>query len=197
MSLIPDVATILDAARQAHYNTRTRKTVRPKCLWPAAAHKFYRLYCNEPPARFRLPPGKGGKMEIEDKKKFSLLSRIDNREEALKIIKESSYVFLFIAILNGATGFFITPLLIGYAIIFSILAILLLRLKSRVVAVSLLLVSGSSLVMTLLRNFNSTKAGGPSIILAIIVFWISIKALEATIKLHGKFKENQNDPLKN
>jgi hypothetical protein len=102
---------------------------------------------------------------------------------------------LFIAILNGVTGFFISPLLIGYAILFSILAMLLLWLKSRIIAVALLLVSGSSLVMTLLRNFNSTKAGGPSIILAIIVFWISIKALEATFKLHGKFKENQIDPL--
>jgi hypothetical protein len=136
-------------------------------------------------------------MEIEDKKKFSLLKWIDNREEALKTIKESAYVFLFIAILNGVTGFFISSLLIGYAIIFSILAILLLWLKSRIVAVLLLLVSGSSLVMTLLRNFNSTKAGGPSIILAIIVFWISIKALEATFKLHGKFKENQTGPLTN
>jgi len=136
-------------------------------------------------------------MEIEDRKKFSLLKWIDNREEALKIIKESSYVFLFIAILNGVTGFFISQLLIGYAILFSILAILLLWLKSRIVAVALLLVSVSSLVMTLLRNFNATKAGGPSIILAIIVFWISIKALEATFKLHGKFKENQTDLLKN
>jgi hypothetical protein len=151
--------------------------------------------CDEPPARLRLPPKKGGKMETEDKKKFSLLKWIDNREEALKTIKESSYVFLFIAILNGVTGFFISPLLIGYAILFSILAMLLLWLKSRIIAVALLLVSGSSLVMTLLRNFNSTKAGGPSIILAIIVFWISIKALEATFKLHGKFKENQIDPL--
>ena len=136
-------------------------------------------------------------MEIEDRKKFTLLKWIDNREEALKIIKESSYVFLFIAVLNGVTGFFISPLLISYAIIFSILAILLLWLKSRIVAVSLLLVSVSSLVMTLLRNFNSTKAGGPSIILAIIVFWISLKASEATFKLHGKFKENENVPLKN
>jgi hypothetical protein len=155
------------------------------------------LDCDETQGQLRIPPGKGGKMEIEDKKKFSLLKRIDNREEALKIIKESSYVFLFIAVLNGVTGFFITPLLIGYAILFSILAMLLLWLKSRIVAVLLLLVASSSLVMTLIKNFDSTKAGGPSIILAIIVFWISIKALEATFKLHGKFKENQNDIPKN
>ena len=136
-------------------------------------------------------------MKIENKKKFSLFKWIDNKEEALKIIKESSYVFIFISILNAVVGYFIAPVLISYAILFSVLALLLLRLKSRIVAVLLFLLSAGSLVMTVLTNLGHTKGGGTNIFLALIVFWISIKALEATFKLHGKFKENQNDLINN
>ncbi len=123
----------------------------------------------------------------EKKKKAGLFAKIESKNVALKIIKDSSMGFFFVAALQAGLGYFITPSLIIDAILYAILAGILLKWKSRVAAVFLLLLGGAALVMTVLNKAGVTAEGGNNIILAVIIFWVAIRAVEATFKLHGKF----------
>ncbi len=123
----------------------------------------------------------------EKKKKAGLFAKIESKNIALKIIKDSSMGFFFVAALQAGLGYFITPSLIIDAILYAILAGILLKWKSRVAAVFLLLLGGAALVMTVLNKAGVTAEGGNNIILAVIIFWVAIRAVEATFKLHGKF----------
>jgi hypothetical protein len=118
---------------------------------------------------------------------------IEDEDEALSIIMKSSYGVLIIAFLNGLIGSLTLPAVVPDAIFLLISGVLLLWLKSRIVAVLLLLFGIASLVVTLLNIAGYTQIVGTNIIFTIIIFWLSIKAVEATFKLHGKFREEEND----
>jgi hypothetical protein len=128
-------------------------------------------------------------MEVK-KKRSGLLGKIEDRADALKTIKESSYVFIFIAILQGAISFFVVPKMFIDAALFLICALLLMWLKSRTVAIILLVISLAAAVVSVLIKIGGTTVSGSYIIFTIIILIASAKATEATFKLHGKFKEN-------
>jgi hypothetical protein len=121
------------------------------------------------------------------KKKSGMFGKIESREDALKIVKDTSMVFFAIAALQVALGFFIAPSIILDAVLFAILAGILLKWRSRVSAVLLLLLGSSALVMTVLNFAGVTDAGGTNIILAIVIVWAANRAIEATFKLHGVY----------
>ena len=125
----------------------------------------------------------------EKKKKAGLFAKIVSREEALKTVKDSALAFLFVAVLQAAIGFFIAPSLIIDAVIFAILAGILWKWSSRVAAVLLLIMSGIVMVTTVITKLGIAAAGGSNIFLAIIILWVSIRAVEATFKLHGRYAE--------
>jgi len=125
----------------------------------------------------------------EKKKKAGLFTKIEGKDDALKTIKDSSMGFFFIAALQAVLGYFIAPSLIIDAVLYAVLAGILLKWKSRVAAVLLLLLGGAALVMTVLNKAGVTAEGGNNIILALIIFWAAIRAVEATFKLRGKFAE--------
>jgi cobalamin synthase len=124
---------------------------------------------------------------MKKKKNVGLFAKITNKDKALKIIKDSSIGFFFVAALQAMLGFFIAPSLIIDGILYAVLAAILLKWKSRVAAVFLLLLCGAALVMTVLNKAGEAAKGGNNIFLAIIIFWVAIRAVEATFKLHGKF----------
>jgi hypothetical protein len=125
---------------------------------------------------------------MEEKKKFTILfAKIENKDDALKIIKESSMAFFFIAVLSAALCYFIAPSMIMDAVLYAILAGILLKWKSRTAAVLLLILGAAAVVMTILNKVGVTSEGGNNIFLAAIIFWAAIRSVEATFKLHGKF----------
>ncbi|GJM42599.1 MAG: hypothetical protein DHS20C20_28810 [Ardenticatenaceae bacterium] len=126
------------------------------------------------------------------KKKNSIFSKIENRVEALKVIKESSIAFIVIGIIQGAVGFFLFPTMLVDAALNIVLGLILMFAKSRIAAVLLLLLAGASVVTTFLNRLGVIANGGTNIFLAIIIFWTAIKAVEATFKLHGKFAQAQS-----
>jgi hypothetical protein len=123
----------------------------------------------------------------DEKKKSGLFSKIESRDDSLKTIKDTSMAFFFVAALQGVLGYFIAPSMIIDAVMYAILAGALLYWKSRVAAVLLLLLGGAAVVMTALNRFGVTADGGNNIILALIIAWAAIRAVEATFKLHGKY----------
>lgn len=121
------------------------------------------------------------------KKKINeLLTKIKGKEDALKVIEASSLVFFIVATLQACFGFFSAPSLIKDAILYALLAVILLIWKSRVAAVSLLFLSGVALAITTLNKAGVAAEGGNNIILSVIVFWVAIRAVEATFKFHSK-----------
>ena len=125
----------------------------------------------------------------EKKKKSSMFAKIESRDDALKVIKDASIGFFFIAVLQAGLGFFIAPSLMIDAVLYAILAGVLLKWKSRIAAVLLLLLAGGALVMTFLNMIGATAVGGSNIILGLVILWAAVRAVEATFKLQGEFAE--------
>jgi hypothetical protein len=120
-------------------------------------------------------------------KKFSLMSKIESREDALKVAKEVSTAFFVLAAVQGAIGAFIMPSMIIDAILYAVLAAMLRMWKSRVVAVILLLLATASAVTTVLTKFGVAELGGGNIFLAGAVLWAGIRGVQATFLLRGRF----------
>ena len=96
--------------------------------------------------------------------------------------------FFFVAALQAVIGYFMAPSMIIDSILWAILAAILLKWKSRVAAVFLLLLGGATVVTTILNKVGVIAGGGSNVILAVIIFWIAIRSVEATFKLHGRYK---------
>jgi hypothetical protein len=94
---------------------------------------------------------------------------------------------MVIGVIQGLIGFFLFPTVLIDAALYVVLGLVLMFVKSRIAAVLLLLLSGMSVVITIMNRLGITADGGTNIFLAIIIFWTAIKAMEATFKLHGRF----------
>lgn len=128
----------------------------------------------------------------EKKKKSSMFAKIESRDDALKVIKDASIGFFFIAVLQAGLGFFVAPSLMIDAVLYAILAGVLLKWKSRIAAVLLLLLAGGALVMTFLNMIGATAMGGSNIILGLVILWAAVRAVEATFRLKGEFTEESS-----
>jgi hypothetical protein len=132
-----------------------------------------------------------GPMAEDKKSKKGMFAKIENRDDALKTIKETSIAFLVVAGIQGALGVFIAPSVLVDAALYAILGLILMKWKARTAAVLLLLLAGLAAVVTVMNKLGIMAEGGTNIILALIVLWAAVRAVEATFKLHGKFaKEN-------
>ncbi len=128
------------------------------------------------------------KMEKERKRELNFkFWEIKNKEEALYIIKQFSYCFIFVGALFTILGFFVNLGAIIDGVIFLILGLLLFFLKSRIVAILLLLNSGAGIIITFM-NIIGSSSGGTNIFLSIIILYISIATVYSTFKYH-KFKK--------
>ena len=128
----------------------------------------------------------------EKKKKARMFAKIESRDDALQTIKDTAMGFFFIAILQAGLGYFIAPSLMIDAVFYAILAGVLLKWKSRIAAVLLLLLGCGALVMTFLNLVGVTAQGGNNVILGLIICWAAVRAVEATFKLQGKFSDESN-----
>jgi len=123
---------------------------------------------------------------ITTSKKNSWYGKIETEDEALKVIKDASYGFFFLAVLQGVIGIVLGMDIWLDAILYLIFAAILLKFKSRIVAVLLLLLTGAALFFTFLNRIGpdpSGKSGGTNIFLALIMFWAAVRAIQATFKL--------------
>lgn len=89
--------------------------------------------------------------------------------------------------IQGGLAFFIAPSMLIDAALYAGLGLILMKWKARRAAVLLLVLSGFAALVTAMNKLGLMSEGGTNIILALIVFWAAIWAVEATFKLHGKF----------
>ena len=128
-------------------------------------------------------------MNEEDSKiPVSLFSRITDRESALKIIKETSLVFIIVGIYQLVVYFLIGHLVtLIEAALHIIFGFVLREWKSRVAAIILFIQACIAAVIMILNHLGYTDEGGVSTILVVAVFFIAVRAVEATFKLHRKY----------
>jgi hypothetical protein len=136
------------------------------------------------------------------KKESFWFKAIHTREEALKMIRDTSTGFFAIAALQCVigvwmaiqypdTGFDVSDTIIT-VIIYVIFAAWLRWGRSRIAALVLLLAATVALGTTLAALLKIIP-GGRNIWLSLIVFWAGVKAVEATFKLRGRFKQKATE----
>jgi hypothetical protein len=111
--------------------------------------------------------------------------KIENREQALKVTRDSGLGFLALAAIQALFGIFLIPTALLDAALYAILAGALLLLKSRIVAICLLLLSIATLVTTFLNRLGMLESGGRNIALSLVVVYLGARAVQATFALHA------------
>lgn len=122
-------------------------------------------------------------MDSKPKKKNPWFGKIESREDALKVIKDSSNAFYVIAAIQAGIGVFLAPSMILDGVIYAVLGFLLRKFNSRIVAVLLLLFSALAVFATVSNQFGRDGTGGSNIVLAVIILWAAVRAVQATFKL--------------
>jgi len=126
-------------------------------------------------------------MKKNTTKFVAIYHKIDTKEKAEKVLKESVLAFFFISFLMILAGFFLNKsYFIDFAIV-AILAFFLFMTSSRIVAILFVLWATGGIVMTILNILGQTY-GGTNIFLAIITLWIAIRTVQATFFLKSIVK---------
>jgi hypothetical protein len=119
-----------------------------------------------------------------------ILSRVRNRSDALKVVTHAALVFLAVAAVmfgmyvnSGAR----TLIDVG---LFSILGVLLWRFRSPAAAFGLLLVAVMRLLVTTAQSLDTGQISGFEVAICIVVLFAAIRAVEATLKLIGRFADH-------
>lgn len=131
-----------------------------------------------------------GSNKKNENKKAGMFAAIQGRDDAEKIAKDCGNGFFAVAAIQGVIGAFIAPSLIFDAVIYALCGYFVRFKHSRVAAVILLLVSGAALIATVMNKMGQNVGGGNNIILAVIVVIAAVRAVEATFKLNGRYKES-------
>ena len=122
------------------------------------------------------------------KKPVSILSKITDRDSALKVIKETSLVFIIVGIYQLVVYFFLGDVVILIdAALYIFFGFALRVWKSRTAAIILLIQAVVAAVMVIMHHLGYTNEGGASTILVVAVLFTAVRAVETTFKLHGKY----------
>jgi len=118
------------------------------------------------------------------KKEGSYFARIETKEEALSIVKKTSNIFYFLAVLQTLVGFlFWGTSSILDVVIFASTAFLLRKYNSRGIALFMVIISAVLMYSTATCKVNDCL-GGKNVFLTVIMLWASVRALQATIKIY-------------
>lgn len=123
-------------------------------------------------------------------------SRIKTREDALKMVKDMSMAFLVLAGIQAVLSFAVDSTVLYESAILAVGGFFLRRFNSRSAAVVLLLIAALGIGVTFANAAGADLGGGRNFVLALIVLWAAIRALEATFKLHGQFAVDVQETLR-
>ena len=106
-----------------------------------------------------------------------------------KVSKDCGNAFFLVAVIQGGIGAFIAPALLFDAAVYALCGYFIRFKYSRTAAVVVLLLSCVVLVTTVMNKIGQNSVGGNNIILAVIVVFAAVRAVEVTFKLRGRFKD--------
>jgi len=123
----------------------------------------------------------------ETRKRARLFSSIKTRDDALQMINDAAIGFFLVAGVQAGVLLFTQQTVSRTALIYALLAVVLLKWKSRVVAILLLMVAATSLIVIILNLLGVLTEGDTNLVLTLLLLWVAIRAVEATFKLHDRF----------
>ena len=109
----------------------------------------------------------------EAKRKTSFFLKIETRADALKVIKDTSRGFFFIAALQVALSFMLGFLLLIDAVVYATGGFFVRKFHSRVAAVALLLLALVGAGVTVANKLGENLGGGNNVLLAVIILWVA------------------------
>ncbi|MBV5319600.1 MAG: hypothetical protein JZU72_01380 [Chlorobium phaeobacteroides] len=125
-------------------------------------------------------------------KRKGLFSKIESRIDAIVLVEETTIGFFFVAGLQAILSIWQgVPVLVDAAI-FALSSLFIRQFQSRVAAITLALYAAVSVALAATNTAGAYFGGNNNIFLSAILLWASIRAAEATIKLHGKFAIPEN-----
>jgi hypothetical protein len=107
---------------------------------------------------------------------------IASLEDADRVIREAAKSYFVLAAIQAAVAFLLGPWILVDAAIVAVGGFWLLKSKSRVSACLLLGLGILQACQTFLNKFGGQKQGGSNIILALIVVWVGVRAVQATFR---------------
>jgi hypothetical protein len=122
-----------------------------------------------------------------------IFKAITSLQQANAVVKNASTAFFVLAGLQGTVGLIVNRGLIVDAVVLAVVALLLRLLRSRIAACILLLLTSVMLGTTVMTLLQIAQLGGGNILLAVAAFLIACKSVEATFKIHGRFKTPEQD----
>ena len=129
--------------------------------------------------------------ERKKPKQIGVFGKIETRDDALKIIKSASIAFLIIAAARVVISLYaawrmidpVDPGVLAEPILFVALCLIVLKSKSRIAAVLLLLIAAT--VIPAMLNISGGSIA--NLVVWLILLWTAIKSVEASFKLHARF----------
>lgn len=119
--------------------------------------------------------------------KLGIFARIRQEEDAIKVVGAASLAFFIAGGLFMILSYWYGMELLVDGLAYVVLGFLLRQFRSRMIAILLLLLAVVTALMALGIFSGRGFSGGLNIILAAIVVWVGIRAVEATFKLRGKY----------
>ncbi len=123
---------------------------------------------------------------MKKRRRAGFLAKIESRDDALKIIKDTALGFYMLALVQGVLTVTVNTALWVDAVLVVVLAFWLARSNSRPAAITLFLLSSLVFIVTLL-NVPGVQIQGRNAVLGLFMVWVSGRAMEATFKLQGQF----------
>src|SRR5258708_35087014 len=120
-------------------------------------------------------------------RKRGWFSKSETREDALKVVRDTSSGFFVLAAIQGLLGYVFAPVALIDVAVLLVLGVILRKWHSRVAAVLLLLFPIPSAALTVLNGLGLMEQGGISMTMVAIMLLVAVRAVEATFMLHGRF----------
>jgi hypothetical protein len=128
---------------------------------------------------------------MSESRRRGIFALIRSRQDALNVVTDTSIVFLLVAVILGALYLIEGERTLLDVGLFGFLGALLWRFKSPAAAIALLLVSVMRLFVTLAQILDTGDVNWIFVVLTAIALVASIRAAEATLKLIGRFAQEE------
>jgi hypothetical protein len=122
-------------------------------------------------------------------------SSIESRDDALKLVKDTSSAFFLLALLQAVLAPWLGLFLLLRAVLYAAGGFLVRRFHSRGAAFAMLLLASVGVIAAVSNLFGAKLGGGRNVLLALVLLWAAVRAVEATFKLHGRFAKKSTSEV--
>lgn len=117
-----------------------------------------------------------------------LLAPMNSREAAKQAARDCARALYVVAALQTVAGLLLTPWLLVDAVVFALCAQFIRSTWSRTAAVIAMSCACIGFITTVMNRMGDELGGGGNVLLATLIVLVTARGVEATHKLHGRFR---------